>query len=57
VFTSSSDVPGLVIETETFEEFVRLIEVLGPELLEANLPTAWRPFLFDVQSHRVLAVS
>jgi hypothetical protein len=45
VFTSESDVPGLVIEADTFEEFVELVEALGPEMLEANLPHAKRPVI------------
>lgn len=38
VFTSTSDIPGLVVEADTFEEFVSLVEALAPEMLEANLP-------------------
>ena len=36
VFTSQSDIPGLVIEADTFEEFVSLVEDLAPEVLAAN---------------------
>ena len=57
VFTSSSDIPGLVVEADTFEEFVSLVEVLAPEMLAANLPDAKRPYHFDIQSHRSLAVA
>jgi Domain of unknown function (DUF1902) len=57
VFTSTSDIPGLVVEAETFEEFVSLVEALAPEVLEANLPGARRPFLFDIELHRTLAVA
>lgn len=57
VFTSQSDVPGLVVEAETFEEFVSLVEALGPELLEANLPTSKRPYHFVIKSQRLLAVA
>jgi hypothetical protein len=57
VFTSQSEIPGLVIEADTFEEFVELVEALGPEMLEANVPQAKRPFLFDVQSQRMLEVA
>jgi hypothetical protein len=57
VFTSSSDVPGLVIEAETFEEFVALVEELAPDVLAANMPGAQRPYVFDIQSHRTLAVA
>jgi hypothetical protein len=57
VFTSTSNVPGLVVEAETFEEFVSLVEALGPEMLEANVPNAKWPFLFDIELHRTLAVA
>ena len=57
VFTSTSDIPGLVVEAETFEEFVSLVEALAPDVLETNLPKAKRPYLFDIQSHRALAVA
>jgi Domain of unknown function (DUF1902) len=42
VFTSTSNIPGLVVEAETFEEFVSLVEVLAPAMLEANMPTVQR---------------
>ena len=57
VFTSTSDIPGLVVEADTFEEFVSLVEALAPEMLAVNLPDAKRPYLFDIQSHRTLAVA
>jgi Domain of unknown function (DUF1902) len=57
VFFSQSDIPGLVIESATFEEFVALVEVLAPQMLEANLPAAKRPFQFNIESHRSLAVA
>ena len=57
VFTSLSDIPGLVIEADTFEEFVSLVEDLAPEVLAVNLPQAKRPYHFDIQSHRTLAVA
>ena len=57
VFTSSSNIPGLVVEADTFEEFVSLVEALAPEMLEANLPAIKRPYHLDIQSHRVLAVA
>jgi Domain of unknown function (DUF1902) len=57
VFTSNSNIPGLVVEADTFEEFVSLVEVLAPEMLEANMPSAKRPFLFDIELHRTLAVA
>jgi hypothetical protein len=57
VFTSSSDIPGLVVEAETFEEFVLLVEALAPEMLAANLPHVKRPYHFEIRSHRSLAVA
>ncbi len=57
VFTSTSNIPGLVVEADTFEEFVSLVEALAPEMLEANMPSAKRPFLFDIELHRTLAVA
>jgi hypothetical protein len=57
VFTSTSDIPGLVVEADTFEEFVSLVEALAPEMLAANMPHVKRPYHFDIQSHRSLAVA
>lgn len=36
VWVSSSDIPGLVIETATFAEFEQLVRELAPELLAEN---------------------
>ena len=36
VWTSESDVPGLVIETATLAEFEALMRQLVPEMLEGN---------------------
>jgi Domain of unknown function (DUF1902) len=57
VLTSESNIPGLVVEADTFEEFVSLVEALAPEMLEANMPSVKRPFLFDIELHRTLAVA
>ena len=57
VFTSSSDIPGLVVEADTFEEFVMLVEALAPDMLASNLPDVKRPYHVDIQSHRSLAVA
>ncbi len=45
VFTSTSTIPGLVVEADTFEEFVSLVEALAPEMLAANMPQVKRPYL------------
>lgn len=44
VFTSQSDIPSLVVEAATFEEFVGLVEALAPEIIAANLPGAQRSY-------------
>jgi Domain of unknown function (DUF1902) len=56
VFVSESDIPGLVIETESFEEFVAMVEALAPDLIEANLPESLRPFVLEIQVFRVLEI-
>lgn len=57
VFTSQSNIPGLVVEADSFEEFVELVEALAPEVLAANLPGVKRPYKLDIQSHRTLEVA
>ncbi len=57
VFTSSSNIPGLVVEADTFEEFVALVETLAPEMLAVNMAQVKRPYHFDIGSHRSLAVA
>ena len=57
VFTSRSDIPGLVVEAETFEEFVALVEALAPEVIAANAPDAPRPYAVKVETRRDLAMA
>lgn len=57
VFFSQTDIPGLVVEADSFEEFVVLVETLAPEMLEANAPHIQRPYRFEIESHRVLEVA
>ena len=57
VFTSRSDIPGLVVEAETFEEFVSLVEDLAPQVMASNAPDVPRPYRIDIHSHRSLAVA
>lgn len=57
VFTSQSDIPGLVVEAETFEELVELVQALAPEVTAANLPDAPRPYRVNVETRRELAVA
>jgi len=37
VWTSSSNIPGLVVEAASLTEFIDLVSVLAPELLAENL--------------------
>jgi predicted RNase H-like HicB family nuclease len=57
VFTSTSDIPGLVVEADTFEELVEMVEALAPEVIAANLPDAPRPYRVRVETRRELAVA
>jgi hypothetical protein len=57
VFTSQSDIPGLVVEAETFEELVELVEALAPEMIAANLPKQRRPYRVNIETRRELAVA
>jgi len=43
VFTTESDIPGLVVEAATFEELVDLVRSLAPDVIAANVPTRRRP--------------
>ena len=51
VFTSRSDIPGLVVEADTFEELVDLVEALAPEVIKANIPDARWPFAVSIETH------
>ena len=57
VFTSQSDIPGLVVEAETFEEFVNLVRTLAPEVIAGNLPAARGPHMLHVETRFDLAVA
>ena len=57
VFTSRSDIPGLVVEAESFEDFVTLVEALAPEVIAANVPDAPRPYTVKVETRRDLAMA
>lgn len=56
VFTSESDIPGLVVEAETFDAFVEVVSALAPEVIAANLPTARRPHRVRVAASRALVL-
>jgi Domain of unknown function (DUF1902) len=57
VFTTESDIPGLVVEASTFEELVDLVETLAPEVPAANLPEVAPPYKVGVETRRELAVA
>ena len=57
VFTSQSDIPGLVVEAETFEEFVELVRGLAPEVIAANLPSEHGPHQLRIETRFDLAVA
>ena len=50
VFTSQSDIPGLVVEAETFEELADLVEALAPEVIKANIPDARWPYAVSIET-------
>ena len=55
VFTTRSDIPGLVVEASTFEELVDLVRALAPEVIAANVPTASAPYKVQIVTRRELA--
>ena len=57
VFTTESDIPGLVVEAETFEEMVDLVRSLAPEVIAANVPSAPPPYSVQIVTRRELAVA
>ncbi len=59
VWVSKSDIPGLVIEAETLDEFQRLMLELAPEMLRVNegLHDVSVPVDFRVSERRELAVA
>lgn len=56
VFTTQSDIPGLVVEAETYEELVGLVEALAPDIIAANLPHVRPPITVKIEASRDLAV-
>ena len=56
VFTTQSDIPGLVVEASTFEELVDLVRSLAPQVIAANVPTASTPHKVEIVARRELAV-
>ncbi len=57
VFTTQSDIPGLVVEASTFEELVDLVRALAPDIIAANVPAASTPYKVEIVTRRELAVA
>lgn len=59
VWTSESNIPGLVIETETLAEFEDLVRDLAPELLADNvgLKGSTVPYRFSAEGRMELKVA
>lgn len=56
VITTQSDIPGLVVEAETYEELVEIVEALASDIIAANLPQVRPPITVKVEASRDLAV-
>lgn len=57
VFHSESDIPGLVVEAETFDAFVDLVRGLAPEVLADNRPDVAPPYRITVEVRRDLVLA
>ena len=57
VFTTKSNIPGLVVEAATFEEVVDLVRSLAPEVIAANVPGAQAPYRVQIVTRCELAVA
>jgi Domain of unknown function (DUF1902) len=57
VFYSRTNIPGLVVETETFDEFVDVVHDLAPDVLAANLPDIAPPYRITVKAQRKLVLA
>jgi Domain of unknown function (DUF1902) len=57
LYISQSEIPGLVVEVESFEEFVAAVEALAPDLLQANMPEAPRPYSFEIEARRTMEIA
>lgn len=56
VWTSSSNIPGLVVEASTLPEFVDLVSTLAPELLSENLGIKGRVPL-EIRAHGTIELA
>jgi hypothetical protein len=52
VFQSQSDVPGLVVETGTLDEFIELVNRFTPDLLAANMPEFKGSYRISIEARR-----
>jgi Domain of unknown function (DUF1902) len=50
MFTSQSDIPGLVIEAKTLEEFASLAQALALEVIATNLPDEPQPYAIRIEN-------
>ena len=57
VFTTQSDIPGLVVEAATFEELVDLVRALAPEVISTNIPGAPAAYNVEILTRREFAVA
>jgi hypothetical protein len=57
VFYSQSDIPGLVVEAESFDEFLSVVQDLAPDIIAANIPDAKAPYTVHVETSRELIVA
>jgi hypothetical protein len=56
VWTSSSNIPGLVVEAATLPEFVDLVSALAPELLAENLGVKGKVPL-EIRAHGMIELA
>ena len=52
VFVSQSDIPGLVIEAASFDEFVQLVYDLAPDMISDAMAGAKGPFTVHIRAER-----
>ena len=57
VFYSLSDIPGLHVESQTFDEFVSLVRDLAPDVVAQNMPMVSGPFSISISAQRALTLT
>ena len=55
VFTTQSDILGLVVEAETFEDVVELVRAPAPGVIAANAPDPPAPYKIEIVTRREFA--